>query len=36
MRRAPEARPHLDAAAAIATFEPITCEVAESVTNAKS
>ena len=27
----PEARPHMEAVAAIAAFEPILCEVAEAV-----
>ena len=31
MRRNPAARPHMEAAAAIAKFEPILCEVAESI-----
>ncbi len=31
MRQNPEAPPHMEAAAALATFEPILCEVAESV-----
>jgi quinol monooxygenase YgiN len=31
MRSNPDARPHMEAAAALATFEPIVCEVAESV-----
>jgi hypothetical protein len=31
MRSNPDARPHMEAAAALATFDPIVCEVAESV-----
>ena len=31
MRANPEAKTHMQAAAAIATFDPIACEVAESV-----
>ena len=31
MRSNPEARPHMEAASALATFDPIVCEVAESV-----
>jgi hypothetical protein len=31
MKSNPEARPHMEAAAALATFEPIVCVVAESV-----
>lgn len=31
MRQNPEARPHMEAAAALATFDPIVCEVADSV-----
>ena len=31
MRSNPEARPHMEAAAALASFEPIVCEVVESV-----
>jgi quinol monooxygenase YgiN len=31
MREHPEAKPHMAAAAALATFEPIICEVAESI-----
>lgn len=30
MRQNPEARPHMEAAAALAAFDPILCEVAES------
>ena len=32
MRLNPAARPHMEAIAAIATFDPILCEVSESVT----
>jgi len=31
MRSNPEARPHMEATAALASFEPIVCEVVESV-----
>ena len=31
MRQDPKAKPHMVAAAALATFEPILCEVVESV-----
>jgi heme-degrading monooxygenase HmoA len=31
MQKHPEAGPHMKAAAAIATFEPILCEVADSI-----
>ena len=31
MRPDPEARPHLEAAAALATLAPIFCEVADSI-----
>ena len=31
MQKNPEAGPHMKAAAAIATFEPILCEVADSI-----
>ncbi len=31
MKQNPEARPHMQAAAALATFEPIVCEVVDSV-----
>ncbi|HXG55740.1 MAG TPA: antibiotic biosynthesis monooxygenase family protein [Vicinamibacterales bacterium] len=31
MRQNPEARPHMEAAAALATFDPILCEVTESI-----
>lgn len=34
MKANPEARPHMEAAAALATFDPILCEVAESVSAA--
>lgn len=32
MRRNPKAGPHMQAAANLATFEPILCEVADSIT----
>ena len=31
MGRHPEVKPHMAAAAALATFEPILCEVVESI-----
>ena len=31
MRTNPEAIPHMKAAAALASFDPITCEVSESI-----
>ncbi len=31
LRENPQARPHMEAAAALATFEPILCEVMESL-----
>jgi quinol monooxygenase YgiN len=31
MQKNPEARPHMEAAAALARFDPIVCEVVESV-----
>jgi quinol monooxygenase YgiN len=31
MRKNPDARPHIEAAAALATFEPILCEVVDSI-----
>jgi heme-degrading monooxygenase HmoA len=31
MQHDPQARPHMEAAAALARFEPILCEVAESI-----
>jgi heme-degrading monooxygenase HmoA len=31
MRRSPAARPHMEAAAAMAEFDPILCEVADSI-----
>jgi quinol monooxygenase YgiN len=31
MQKNPEARPHMEAAAALATFDPILCEVVESL-----
>lgn len=31
MRQNPEARPHMEAAAALATFDPILCEVVDSI-----
>lgn len=31
LRRNPEARKHMDAAAALASFDPILCEVADSI-----
>ena len=31
MRSNPDVQPHMEAAAALATFDPIVCEVAESV-----
>ena len=31
MRQNPEARPHMEAAAAIAAFDPILCEVSDSI-----
>jgi quinol monooxygenase YgiN len=34
MRQDPKAKPHMVAAAALATFEPILCEVVESIAHA--
>jgi heme-degrading monooxygenase HmoA len=31
MRQNPETRPHMEAAAALGSFDPILCEVAESI-----
>ena len=31
MRKNPSAKPHLEAAAALAEFEPIVCDVVESI-----
>jgi len=31
MKTNPDAQPHMEAAAALATFDPMVCEVAESV-----
>jgi quinol monooxygenase YgiN len=31
MRQNPDARPHIEAAAALSTFEPILCEVVDSI-----
>lgn len=35
LQQNPKARPHMEAAAALATFEPIVCEVVDSVTTDK-
>jgi hypothetical protein len=35
MKDNPEAQPHMQAAAALASFEPIVCEVVDSVTTDK-
>ena len=36
MRENPKARPHMAAAAALASFDPIVCEVIESISASQS